>query len=170
MNYLDIRNMDTLNGPGFRTVLFVSGCNHQCKGCHNPETWPLDSGKQFLQCDKTDIISSLRDPYVNGLTITGGDPFHPSNRAGVQELCQLIRNDDITSRKSIWVYTGYTYEELDDSIKSNILPLIDVLVDGPFILEKRDTKILYAGSSNQRLIDIKASLESGEVKLWKSKF
>jgi anaerobic ribonucleoside-triphosphate reductase activating protein len=167
--YHDIRYEDTLNGPGFRTVIFVSGCSHHCNGCHNPETWDPNSGIKLTNKDRHDILNSLRDPYIDGITFSGGDPLYDSNILEVIEICKMIRNDDVAKNKSIWVYTGYTYEEILKRY-SEILLFADVIVDGPFILEEKDDKYLFAGSRNQRLIDVKSSVKSHEVVLWKPKF
>ena len=202
-NYHAIRYQDTLNGPGFRTVIFVSGCEHHCKGCHNPETWDPDSGKPFTDKEMNEIIESLKNPDIDGITFSGGDPLYISNLSKVSEICKIIRNTPETKDKSIWLYTGYTLEErltryaalaktVDDCIlwhtfgeftmMHEIFDLIDVLVDGPFIESLKDSNCQYAGSTNQRLIDMKATLATAKrtnlgsaisvekVVLWHSKF
>lgn len=184
MNYHAIRYQDTLNGPGYRTVLFVAGCGHHCKGCHNPETWDPNGGKPFGKEEVDKILNSLKDPYVTGLTISGGDPLAPYNIEEVSNLCKEVKL--ATPDKTIWVYTGYTYEEcreytakvktpigdiadvevLDNTIMAKLFENIDVLVDGPFIYDKKDNKYLYAGSTNQRRINIPETLRENRVVLW----
>ena len=157
-NYHAIRYQDTLNGPGYRTVLFVAGCEHRCKRCHNPETWDPNGGKPFGKKEVKDILTSLKDKYVTGLTISGGDPLAPYNIEEVSNLCKEVKL--ATPDKTIWVYTGYTYEEcrgytakvktpigdiadvevLDNTIMSKLFENIDVLVDGPFMIDKKDNK------------------------------
>lgn len=185
MNYHAIRYQDTLNGPGFRTVLFVAGCEHRCTRCHNPETWDPNGGKPFGKKEVKEILTSLKDKYVTGLTISGGDPLAPYNIEEVSKLCKEVKL--ATPDKTIWVYTGYTYEEcrgyiakvktpigdiaavevLDSTIMSKLFENIDVLVDGPFIENLKDPKYLFAGSTNQRKIDIPTSLRENNVVLWK---
>lgn len=203
-NYHAIRYQDTLNGPGYRTVLFVAGCEHHCKGCHNPETWDPDSGKPFTDKEMNEIIESLKNPDIDGITFSGGDPLYVFNLCTILDICRTIRRTPETSNKSIWVYTGYVFEERiksycnrvnkqdfdtysDISNKTwctfnEILKLIDVLVDGPFIESLKDSNYTFAGSTNQRLIDMKATLinvsrdelgniiNTGAIKLWHSKF
>ncbi len=188
MNYHAIRYQDTLNGPGFRTVLFVAGCEHHCKGCHNPETWDPNGGKPFGKEEVDKILDSLKDPYINGLTISGGDPLAPYNIEEVFKLCKEVKLT--IPDKSIWVYTGYTYEECrgyiaivktpigdiadveicDSTVMSKLFENIDVLVDGPFIESLKDPNYLFAGSTNQRKIDIPTSLRKNKVVLWEPKF
>lgn len=153
---------DTANGPGIRTTLFVSGCNHKCEGCHNPETWDENSGKLFSGATINEIIASLAYHYINGLSISGGDPLHPSNRSQVSMLAHIIKYT--YPSKSIWLWTGYLYEDIKDL---PIMEYVDVLVDGPFILSKRDITLPYSGSTNQRVIDVKKTRELGDIVLYK---
>jgi anaerobic ribonucleoside-triphosphate reductase activating protein len=163
-NYHVIRYQDTLNGPGYRTVLFVAGCEHHCKGCHNPETWDPNGGKPFGKKEVKEILTSLKDKYVTGLTISGGDPLAPYNIEEVSKLCKEVKL--ATPDKTIWVYTGYTYEELLKTSQLHYLECVDVLVDGPFMIDKKDNKYLYAGSTNQRRINIPETLRENRVVLW----
>lgn len=188
MNYHAIRYQDTLNGPGFRTVIFVSGCEHHCKGCHNPETWDPDSGKPFTDKEMNEIIESLKNPDIDGITLSGGDPLAPYNIEEVSKLCKEIKLT--IPDKTIWIYTGYTYEEcrgyvakvktpigdiadvevLDSNIMAKLFENIDVLVDGPFIENLKDPNYLFAGSTNQRKINVRASMRENKIILWKPKF
>lgn len=165
LRYHDLRTNDTLNGPGFRVTLFVSGCNHRCQECHNPETWDINGGKEFTKNELDIIIHELNRPEISGLTISGGDPFHPLNFNNTIKICGYIKNE-LNIQKNIWVYTGYVWEKLTTNAKNNIfMNGIDVVVDGPYIKELRNTKIPFAGSKNQRMIDVKKSTEA-HVVIW----
>ena len=158
MNYHDIKWNDTLNGPGFRTTLFVAGCNHHCNGCHNPETWDPNGGKVLTVDNKHDIIGSLYSDSIDGITFTGGDPLYESNRQEITDMCKFIRNE--FPKKTIWVYTGYDYESI---CNLEIMKYIDTLVDGKFEKNKYDNKLIFRGSSNQRIIDVKRSIKENKV-------
>ena len=158
MNYHKILHDDQLNGEGLRVVVFLSGCSHHCEGCHNPQTWDSKSGKEFDQSAKDEIYHYLSQDYTDGLTLSGGDPLDYCNVEDVLEFCKEIRST--FPNKSIWVYTGYTYEELlNNPVQAEVLKYIDILVDGPFVAKLADMKYHYAGSTNQRIIDVKASLK-----------
>ena len=151
---------DTMvDGPGFRTAIYCAGCVNRCPGCHNPESWDINNGKEM---STEEILQKvLADPFAD-VTFTGGDPmFQPE---GFTELAQAIKAN---SKKTIWCYTGYTFEEIiKDERKKELLGYIDVLVDGRFIQELRDESLYFRGSSNQRLIDVKASLEQGKAVIY----
>lgn len=178
MNYHNILHDDMRNGSGLRVVLFVSGCNNQCDGCHNPQTWDINSGIEFDVSAKTEILNELKYPYISGLTISGGDPLHPENISIVYDLCKEIKTK--FSDKTIWIYTGYTFEQVyvpdgavitDDfnktrDIRNNLLHLIDVLVDGKFVKWLADVNYPYAGSTNQRVIDVQKTLKSEKIILY----
>lgn len=149
MNYSGITDCSIVDGNGFRVVLFVSGCCHNCPGCHNPDTHDYNYGKPFTQEVIDRILKLLDRPYISGLTISGGDPLDPKNRSEVLKLIQLVKEK--YPNKTIWVYTGYIYEEIYQECD---LSKIDVLVDGPFILDKADPSLKFRGSSNQRILDI----------------
>lgn len=162
MNIAGIERESIVDGPGVRTTIFVQGCSHNCNGCHNPETHDFNGGYcESLQFIIDTIIN--RDKGTRGITISGGDPLHPCNIDGTVELCRLYKQR-VDSSKSIWVYTGYLYEEVKDS---PVFQYIDVLVDGKFILSKKTLEIPYVGSSNQRVIDIKKTIDSGIISLYK---
>ena len=161
MHYAGLKNFDVANGPGFRVSLFVSGCRNACKGCFNPETWSFTYGQEFTYETVSEIDRLLEDSNIDGLSILGGDPFEPENRDTIERLCEYI--SIFPPYKTIWMWTGYLFEDLKDL---PVMKYIDVLVDGPFIQELRDLRLPYSGSSNQRIIDVRASLKSGETVLW----
>lgn len=172
MNYAAIKNCDIANGPGVRVSLFVSGCTHHCKGCFNEVAWDFNYGQPFTQQTIQELLEMLKPPHVKGITILGGEPFEPENQPAVLELLRQIK--ECYPNKSIWVFSGYL---LDRDILSGrlgpweitreYLNYIDVLVDGPFVLEKKDLTLRFRGSSNQRIIDVPATLSKGEIVLWK---
>lgn len=156
MYYSKIINCDVANGPGFRVSLFVSGCRRHCKGCFNPETWSFTYGREFTWETLHEIEEMLKNPNIDGLSILGGDPFEPENRQWVETLCGYIRCN--LPEKTIWVWTGYDFLE-DGLIDLPIMQYIDVLVDGKFEESLKDLRLKYRGSSNQRVIDVKRSVE-----------
>ena len=136
MNFHKITRNDIANGVGIRTVLWVSGCSHHCKGCHNPETWDINSGKLFTEDDYNTLIEYTKPDYVNGLTLSGGDPFHILNRDYLVEL--LVRFKKHLPNKSIWSYTGYSWDDIKNTA---LIKNLDVLVDGKFIQSKKDVSL-----------------------------
>ncbi|OLQ84840.1 anaerobic ribonucleotide reductase-activating protein [Vibrio ponticus] len=148
MNYHQYYPIDVVNGPGTRVTLFVSGCEHKCRGCYNKTTWRVDSGHPFTQQLEDQIIADLNDTRIKrkGLSLSGGDPLHPSNVADVLRLVKRVRAE--CPNKDIWLWSGYTLGELSEAQKE-IVDLIDVLVDGKFEQEKRDLNLEWRGSSNQ---------------------
>lgn len=168
MNYHNIEKYNMINGEGLRTVLFVAGCSHHCKGCQNPQTWDSKSGIPFDSEAKLEIIESLKDPSVSGLTLSGGDPLYSGNIKEISELVRTIKY--IYPEKNIWLYTGFIYEDLIDNrpiIRNTILPYIDIIVDGEFVESLKDIDLNWIGSSNQRLIDVQKSLENNVITLYK---
>lgn len=171
MNYGEIKKYDIANGIGVRTSLFVSGCRHHCKGCFNPETWSFEYGKTYTKETEEDIVSSLAPYYISGLTVLGGEPFEPENQATIVGLLKRVKEE--YPDKNIWVYSGYLFEELMGKIPSHarcevtdeMLSYIDILVDGEFVEAKKDISLHFRGSSNQRIIDVKKTLETGEISL-----
>lgn len=167
MNYADIKKVDVANGPGVRVSLFVSGCTHHCEECFNPETWSFDYGAPFGEAEVEKIISWLSPEHIRGLSLLGGEPFEPENQRDVTDLAKRVRAE--LPAKTIWCYSGYLFEELSAGTVGNhsreLLELLDVLVDGPFVLAKKDLGLRFRGSSNQRIIDVSASLKAGEVRL-----
>ena len=174
-NYHQIRTDDMLNGDGLRVVLFLSGCNHHCENCHNIETWDECSGYPLTSEACADIIAELKKDYISGITFSGGDPLHPNNVDLVNSLITYIRTH--FPDKTIWLYTGYTLEDIyrsaDDSCSEtmkrvNIVMSVDVLVDGKFEQALADVNYPWAGSINQRIIDIPNSLKAQQIILYKS--
>lgn len=170
LNYGRLIKNDIANGIGVRVSLFVSGCENRCEGCFQPETWDYDYGSIFTEDTQRQIVDLLKPDWVDGLSILGGDPFEPSNQRGLIGLIRFI--DDHCYKKTIWVYTGYTFEELRDPVSrvytevtEEMLKRIDVLVDGRFEEDKKDLTLRFRGSSNQRIIDVPASLEKDEIVL-----
>lgn len=150
MNYHNITKDDMLNGDGLRVVLWVSGCSHGCKGCHNRITWDPESGLLFDQAAKEEIYKELNKDYVSGLTLSGGDPLFPGNRECIASLVKEIKEK--YPHKTVWLYTGYAWEEISSL---PLLQYVDILVDGRFVESLKDTKLHWRGSSNQRIIDVK---------------
>lgn len=170
MNYGEIKNYDIANGEGVRVSLFVSGCTHHCKNCFNPETWNFEYGKPFTKETENYIIECLSPSYIDGLSLLGGEPFEPDNQKVLLPFLRRVKND--LPNKTIWCYTGYLFDKelLNESrarceFTDEMLSLIDVIVDGEFIQDLYDISLAFRGSSNQRIIDIQKSLESGEIKL-----
>lgn len=161
MNYHNITKCDMLNGEGLRVVLWVSGCEHNCKSCHNPQTHDINSGILFDNNAKNEIFEELSKDYISGITISGGDPLHHNNIAEIKILMQEIKT--IYPTKTIIVYTGYKWEQIKDL---NIVQYIDVLVDGKFIQDLYNKQLKWIGSSNQRIIDVQQSLKQNKVVLY----
>lgn len=157
MNYGAIKNLDVANGPGCRVSLFVSGCRNHCKGCFQPETWDFNYGLKFTNETLVELLEMLNDPHVAGLSILGGDPFEPENQDTVLDICKAVRAW-YGDKKTIWMWTGYDFIE-DSLMYHPIVKYIDVVVDGPFVEELKNLNLFYRGSSNQRVIDVKKSLE-----------
>ena len=171
MNYANIKDFDIANGPGIRISLFVSGCTHHCKGCFNKEAWDFSYGQPFTQETIEQIIQMLKPAYVKGLTLLGGEPFEPQNQGAIVELLRRVKAE--YPQKSIWAFSGYLFDKdilsgrLGDwEITKEYLSYLDVLVDGPFIEDKKDLMLRFRGSSNQRLIDVPKSLACGNVVEW----
>ena len=160
MRYHNITKDDMLNGDGLRVVLWVSGCSHCCKECHNPITWDPNGGLEFDEEAKQEIFAELEKGYVHGITFSGGDPLHINNALDVAELAKEIRKK--YPHKSIWLYTGGLWEDVKNM---KVIPYLDVLIDGEFMVEKKDVNLHWVGSANQRVIDVQKTLAKGEVVL-----
>lgn len=174
MNYGEIKKYDIANGEGVRVSLFVSGCTHHCKGCFNEKTWDFNFGKPFSQEAEDEIVEALSHDFINGLSLLGGEPFEKQNQRVLLPLLKRVRK--LFPGKNVWCYTGYTLEDdlLHDSrarceCTDEMLKCIDVLVDGEFVERLKDISLPFRGSSNQRIIDVKGTLENGTVTLWKIK-
>lgn len=168
MKYGNIKYCDIANGPGVRTVLFVSGCRNHCKGCFQPETWDFSYGTLFDRETQAQILESLKPDYVSGLTLLGGDPFEPENQKVLLPFVKTVQEQ--FPDKSIWAYTGYVLERdlvpggkcyTEDT--EQFLSCLDVLVDGPFIEEEKNIALKFRGSENQRLIDLKIYRKQGMI-------
>ncbi len=172
MNYGAIKSCDVANGPGVRVTLFVSGCRHHCLGCFQSQTWDFSYGTPFTEQTQEMLLDLLDKPYIHGLTLLGGEPFEPENQAGLLPLVQRVRQH--LPGKTIWAFSGFTWEQLTGESRASgpntlpLLSLLDVLVDGPFIQEKKNLSLRFRGSENQRLIDVPATLAAGQVVLWES--
>lgn len=173
MNYATIKTCDIANGPGVRTSLFVSGCTHHCKNCFNAEAWDFDYGQPFTEDTAAHIFSQCAPGYVTGLSLLGGEPMEPQNQ---RALLPFIRQFRVRyPHKTVWCYSGYTWEQLTGESRAHcevtdaLLQLLDVLVDGPFVQDLHDITLRFRGSSNQRLIDVQKTLQSGTVTLWVDK-
>lgn len=147
---LKVKTRDIGNGPGIRVSVWVAGCSHQCKGCHNPETWKWNQGTPLTQNAIDLILQNCSPKHIRGLTLTGGDPLFPRNREGITELCKQFKNK-FGNNKSIWLWTGYNYEDIKEL---DILKYLDTIVDGKYMEEYKDVSLPYAGSTNQRVINI----------------
>lgn len=164
MKYHDITKVDMKNGDGLRVVLWLSGCDHHCEGCQNPVTWNPDDGLIFDDAAKQEIFEQLEKPYISGITFSGGDPLHSANISEVHELTQEIREK--YPDKTIWVYTGDVWEHIIHHMPvaaGTLLFNIDVLVDGEFQIDKKDNSLMWKGSSNQRVIDVQATLKQEDL-------
>ena len=170
MNYATIKSFDVANGPGVRVSLFVSGCTHRCPGCFNEVAWDFDYGQPFDQGVIDLILSMMKPGHIKGLTILGGEPFDPRNQGPIVELLRQVKEK--YPEKSIWAFSGYLFDHIcsgrlgDWEVTKEYLSYLDVLVDGPFIQAKKNLSLRFRGSENQRLIDVPASLEKGEIVLW----
>ena len=174
MYYGEIKKCDIANGEGVRVSLFVSGCTHHCPGCFNQDTWDFDYGKEYTQETEEEILNALAPDYINGLSLLGGEPFEPQNQAVLVELLRKVK--ERYPRKNIWCYSGYLFDKelLSESrarceYTDEMLSMLDVLVDGRFVETPKDIRLVFRGSSNQRVIDVQKSLEAGEIVLWEPK-
>jgi anaerobic ribonucleoside-triphosphate reductase activating protein len=171
MNYATIKNCDIANGPGVRVSLFVSGCTHRCPGCFNEVAWDFGYGEPFTEDTIEKILKMLAPAHIKGLTLLGGEPFEPQNQPEIVKLLRRVKAQ--YPEKSIWAYSGYLFERDilagrlgPREITDEFLSYLDVLVDGPFILAKKNLSLRFRGSENQRLINVPESLKRGEVVLW----
>ncbi len=171
MNYADIKQFDVANGPGVRISLFVSGCTHRCEGCFNQVAWDFNYGTPFTEETIEQILEFLKPDFIAGLTLLGGEPFEPVNQKALLPLVKRVR--ELYPNKNIWCYTGYDFEKdiLGVMVGTyaetmELLQHLDVLVDGEFVLEKKDLGLRFRGSSNQRIIKVPASLKENRVVLW----
>lgn len=171
MNYATIKNCDIANGPGVRVSLFVSGCTHRCPGCFNEEAWDFNYGKPFTQDTVDSILNMLEPDHIKGLTLLGGEPFEPQNQPEIVKLLRQMKQK--YPNKTVWAFSGYLFDKDILSgrlgpweVTREFLQYVDVLVDGPFVMAKKDLSLRFRGSSNQRLIDVPTSLCENRVILW----
>ena len=171
MYYGEIKNCDIADGPGVRVTLFVSGCTNHCEGCFQPQTWDFHYGKPFTEETQAELLQMLAPGYITGLTLLGGEPMEPENQRALLPFVRRVR--ETVPGKTVWCYSGFTLEELlrDGShprceVTDELLALIDVLVDGKFVLAQKDISLRFRGSRNQRLLDLPATLRSGSIVLW----
>lgn len=168
MNYADIKTVDVQDGTGVRVSIYVSGCHFHCKGCHNKEAWDFNYGKKFDESTIDYIIDLLKPSYISGLSILGGEPLEPSNQQGLLPLVKKVK--EMYPDKNIWCYTGYDFEKdvygkmyKEYSYTKELLEGIDIMVDGEFVEEKKLVDLKFRGSTNQKKIDVQASLKSGSI-------
>jgi len=167
MNYAVIKKFDIANGPGVRVSLFVSGCRHHCKNCFNKEAWDFKYGNPFTDDTADEIINALKPSHIQGFSLLGGEPFEPENQPELATLLERIKKE--LPQKDIWCYSGFLFEDIhggkvgECNTANKMLSNIDVLVDGKFVEELKGADLIFRGSSNQRIIDVKKSLENGEV-------
>ena len=170
MYYSVIKNCDIANGPGVRVVLFVSGCRHHCPGCFQPQTWDFSYGQPFTQDTVDELLRLLQPDYIAGLTLLGGEPMEPENQLALLDLVRQVKQ--AYPEKNIWCFSGYLYDDLaagkigDGAVTRALLGLVDVLVDGEFILARKKLQLRFRGSENQRLIDLRKTEQAGQVVLW----
>ena len=170
MNYGEIKKADIANGIGVRVSLFVSDCRHHCPDCFNSMTWDFKYGKKYTTETENEIITLLSRPYIRGLTLIGGEPMEPENQEQLIKLLRRIKRD--LPQKDIWCYSGFTYEELTGDSRARceftdeMLSMIDVLVDGRFDKTRKNISLRFRGSENQRLIDLRKTLDTGNIVLW----
>lgn len=161
MNYAQIRKFDVTNGPGVRTTLFVSGCTHKCDGCFNDEQQNFNYGNEFNKETEDKFIKYTLNPQIKGVNILGGEPMQQTKDNTLLNLLQRIKKE---TAKPIWLWSGYTYEQIiSDPKKLELLNQVDVLIDGKFQIANRNISLKYRGSSNQRVIDVKKSLKENKV-------
>ncbi len=171
MYYGNIKNYDIADGEGVRVTLFCSGCTNRCEGCFQPETWDFCYGKEYTKETEDQLIQMLTNPNIQGLTLLGGDPFEPSNQRTLITLLRRVKQELPT--KDVWAYTGFVYEQdllegqrKHTEVTDEMLSYIDVLVDGPFVIDQKDISLYFRGSTNQRVIDMPKTLKSGNVVIY----
>ena len=170
MNYAGIKEYDIANGPGIRFSLFVSGCTHHCRGCFNPDTWSFHYGKPFTKETEDYIIRQLGQDCYQGMTLLGGEPMEPVNQKGLLPLVKRFK--ETYPEKDLWCFSGYLYDDLaagkigDGAVTRALLGLVDVLVDGEFILARKKLQLRFRGSENQRIIDMDRTRAAGHIVLW----
>ena len=173
MNYAKIKKCDVANGPGVRVSLFVSGCTHHCKNCFNKEAWDFNYGNCFNEQAECEVLEALKPDYIQGLSLLGGEPMEKANQEGLLPLVKKVK--EAYPNKSIWCYSGYTFDDQiltwkanDNEVTKELLENIDYIVDGEFVDELKNPSLKFRGSSNQRIIDVQNSIKNGTVTLWEN--
>ena len=173
MNYADIKRCDVANGEGVRVFLFVSGCTHHCKECFNKEAWDFNYGKPFTEKEIDTIMEYLKPGYVAGLSLLGGEPMEPSNQEGILPLLRRVKKT--YPEKNIWCYTGYLFDKdilermcQESEITKEFVSYLDIVVDGEFVVKQKNLKVNFRGSDNQRIIDVKKTMEAGKIVHWEN--
>lgn len=168
MNYADIKRVDVANGEGVRVSVFVSGCNHHCKGCFNQCAWDFNYGNKFTEQEIDKVLNYLDHDYISGLSLLGGEPLEPKNQEGLLPLVKKVKEK--FPNKNIWCYTGFDFEKdvvgkmaKESQLSNELIRYLDVVVDGKFEEDKKDLKLRFRGSSNQRIIDVKESLKENKI-------
>lgn len=171
MYYGNIKNYDIANGAGVRVTLFVSGCTNHCKGCFQPETWDFNYGRPFTDETEEELLNMLKPAYIRGLTVLGGEPFEPDNQRILLPFIRRVRK--MYPGKDIWMFSGFTYEELKTEgshprceCTDELLTLTDILIDGRFVEEKKNISLQFRGSENQRILDMKKTLAANAPVWW----
>ena len=173
MNYCNVKKFDIANGEGIRTTLFVSGCTNRCKNCFQPETWSFDYGEPFTEEVEEEVLRTFEIPSVRGLTLLGGEPMEPSNQRALLPFLRKFK--ERYPERDLWLFTGNLYEELTGrmgehpkyiEVTDEILSLVDILVDGRFVEERKRLGLRFRGSDNQRIIDMNKTREAGEIVIW----
>ena len=170
MNFATIKKRDIANGPGVRVSLFVSGCTHRCEGCFNEIAWDFSYGEPFTDAVENELLEALSPDFIAGITLLGGEPFEPENQRALLPFLKRVR--EAFPQKSVWCYSGYTLEQLQGEsrarceVTDEMLSMLDVLVDGRFVLAKKNIRLRFRGSENQRLIDMNETRKKGEIVLW----
>ncbi len=170
MYYGEIKDCDIANGIGVRVTLFVSGCTNRCEGCFQPQTWDFCYGQPFTADTEERLLELLKPSYIHGLTLLGGEPFEPDNQRALLPFVRRVKAQ--YPHKTVWAFSGFTFEEMTTpgshprcEVTDELLSLLDVLVDGRFVLAEKDVTLRFRGSRNQRLLDMPATLKSG-VPVW----
>ncbi len=170
MNFATIKKRDIANGPGVRVSLFVSGCTHRCEGCFNEIAWDFSYGEPFTEAVENELLEALAPDFIAGITLLGGEPFEPENQRVLVPFLKKVRERH--EKKTVWCYSGYTLEQLTGEsrarceVTDEMLSMLDVLVDGRFVLAKKNIRLRFRGSENQRLIDMNETRKTGEIVLW----
>ncbi len=171
MKYASIKKCDVANGVGVRVSLFVSGCRHHCPGCFNSEAWDFDFGNQFTEKENEDIVEALRPDFIRGLSLLGGEPLEIENQKGLLPLLRKVK-EVYGNSKDIWCYSGFLFDDeilgnmYDNDVTKELLSYVDIIVDGKFDMKLKNPGLKFRGSSNQRIIDVRKSMETGKIEIW----